>query len=128
MTCVAVFGCPTPPSMPHATYTQPVPSSVIYTCNTGYQFTDGASNHLSVCLTATNTWSYVSPCVRSCGQPTVTPANAVIINNTNMSTYYHSNVTYQCNLGYWVSNGVFSSISTCQADGTWSAVPDCIRK
>lgn len=63
-----------------------------------------------------------------CGQPAVTPAYATMITSTNMSTTYQSNVTYQCDIGYWVANSVFTATTTCQADGTWSAVPDCSRK
>ena len=38
----------------------------------------------------------------------------------------NSNVTYLCNVGYWMSG---TSVITCGSDGLWDAeVPKCLRK
>lgn len=53
--------------------------------------------------------------------------NAVIV--SAQSVGYNSRVTWTCHDGYIFADGTFSKTITCQADRTWSEIPDqCISE
>ncbi|XP_078573892.1 E-selectin-like [Branchiostoma floridae x Branchiostoma japonicum] len=94
------------------------PSTVIVTCNSGYQLT-GAT---TVTCQTDGTWSApVGTCAaRACPLLTA-PTNGALSPTGQVS--YPNSVTFTCNTGY-VRNGAASA--TCQADGTWNNnVPTC---
>ena len=61
-----------------------------------------------------------------CGSPpTVTNA---VFNSTNISQSYNSTITYRCLVGFWFLPGIYSHLSTCQYNATWTYVLPCVGK
>ncbi len=59
-----------------------------------------------------------------CGSP------STIVNGspgTPTSTTYLRTVTYTCDTGYEVSNGVATATATCMANRMWEPAPTCQR-
>ena len=54
-----------------------------------------------------------------CGTPP-TVLNSLV---SMTSTLYGDNIVYSCLHGYWVSNQLYSTETTCLATGDWSPVP-----
>ncbi|XP_078687075.1 uncharacterized protein LOC144919463 isoform X5 [Branchiostoma floridae x Branchiostoma belcheri] len=94
------------------------PSSVTFTCNSGYVRTGAAS---ATCQ-ADGTWSDPVPtCNRVQCPSRAAPANGAV--NPTGTVFYPAGVTFSCNTGYTLSG---QATPTCQADGTWShPVPTC---
>ncbi|KAI8498131.1 hypothetical protein Bbelb_240750 [Branchiostoma belcheri] len=94
------------------------PSSVTFTCYTGYRLRGFSA---ATCQ-ADGTWSNPVPTCTPVRCPALTaPTNGAVSPTGAVS--YPNGVTFTCNTGY-VLNG--AAASTCQADGTWSnPVPTC---
>ncbi|XP_019630654.1 PREDICTED: sushi, von Willebrand factor type A, EGF and pentraxin domain-containing protein 1-like, partial [Branchiostoma belcheri] len=94
------------------------PSSVTFTCNTGYVL-NGADT--ATCQ-ADGTWSDPVPiCPLVQCRARTAPTNGAVSPTGAVS--YPNEVTFTCHPGY-VLNG--AAAATCQADGTWSnPVPTC---
>jgi len=45
-----------------------------------------------------------------------------------VSTTYGQRAEYGCPRGYWFARDVFSEQSTCDRQGNWSSISDCVRK
>ncbi|XP_067935072.1 sushi, von Willebrand factor type A, EGF and pentraxin domain-containing protein 1-like [Watersipora subatra] len=111
--------------------TMDVGDSLVYKCNIGYSFrNDAAVERVVSCLLG----AYYSA-IENC-QPVMCPAlnrvgyyieNAVITSDSQVGTYL-STVTWSCNPGYIFPDGTFTKDILCQANRTWSFVPDmCIK-
>ena len=61
-----------------------------------------------------------------CGTPSP-PKMHMSMMTVKYTTTYQSNVTYQCDPGYWFQPDVLTQNSTCQLDGNWSELNDCIQ-
>ena len=61
-----------------------------------------------------------------CGSPPALSHGYAVYSPGN-TTYGHQ-VKYRCHRGYWFSRQVFSRLSTCDHQGHWVNVVDCVRK
>ena len=44
------------------------------------------------------------------------------------SLSYNSNVTFQCNTGFWFSRGVYVQFVVCANSGNWTSISQCVGK
>lgn len=58
----------------------------------------------------------------------ISPANAVVMSWQPMtgSLVYGANIIYECSFGYWVSRGVYVQNTSCDNNGSWTAIKNCI--
>ena len=57
--------------------------------------------------------------VIDCGMPELYEYTHVHFNNTT----YGSTAQYECEVGYWFENGTQFANTSCEANGTWTSVP-----
>ena len=116
---------------------------VTYTCDTGYEVSTGVTTAMATCM-ASGTWGPLPTCSRmyqipqtlnctlcymintgvSCGVP---PPGTNASPGTPTSTVYQGTMTYTCDTGYQVSNGITTATATCVANRMWEPVPTCSR-
>ncbi|XP_064386496.1 sushi, von Willebrand factor type A, EGF and pentraxin domain-containing protein 1-like isoform X2 [Halichondria panicea] len=125
-TACALVDCGSPPTIGNGSPGTPTSTTyqgtVTYTCDTGYEVSNGVTIVTANCM-ASGMWETVATCSAvDCGSP-------LSIGNgspeTPTSTTLEGMVTYTCNRGYEVSNGVTTAMATCMASGMWEPVPTC---
>ncbi|XP_064386669.1 sushi, von Willebrand factor type A, EGF and pentraxin domain-containing protein 1-like [Halichondria panicea] len=126
-TCQPVScGAPPPgtnasPGTPTSTVYQ---GTVTYTCVSGYWISQGSFSKFASCM-ADRTWGPLPTCsLVDCGSP---PTIGNASPGTQTRTTYQWTVTYTCDTGYEVSNGVTTAVATCMASGAWGPLPTCQR-
>ncbi|XP_013401853.1 sushi, von Willebrand factor type A, EGF and pentraxin domain-containing protein 1 [Lingula anatina] len=96
------------------------PTTVEYTCNSGYMFSDAAEIKVVECQTDGQWNDTLGNCTeKPC--PAVPPVtNAFTDTNT---TTQGTVVTLTCQPGFLYPDGTSSKTVTCQSDSTWTAMP-----
>ncbi|XP_064386420.1 receptor-type tyrosine-protein phosphatase kappa-like [Halichondria panicea] len=126
--CVTFTPCPTlsPLSNGRISYNATT-NMVTYTCDTGYNISGATPITCMSDGTSNGTWSPSPPTVTcalvDCGSPPPPGNNASLGILTR--TTYQGTVTYTCDGGYEVSNGVTTAMATCMASGMWEPLPTC---
>ncbi|XP_064386538.1 sushi, von Willebrand factor type A, EGF and pentraxin domain-containing protein 1-like isoform X2 [Halichondria panicea] len=127
-TCSAV-SCSSPPTVMNVSPGTPTPGTalggtVTYTCDSGYEFSNGVTTATVTCM-ADRTWGPLPTCqLVDCGPP---PSGINASPGAPTNTTYQGTVTYTCDSGYEVSNEVTTTTATCMDSGMWETEPTCQR-
>ncbi|XP_014811926.1 PREDICTED: sushi domain-containing protein 1 isoform X4 [Calidris pugnax] len=118
------IGCGSPPEMKHGyivgNYSSLPGSAVHYECKEGFYSNEGKFSY----CTANETWEPATLSCKGvdCGiPPSVLNARAASLSGTT----YGSEVTYNCNHGYFIASG--NRTAVCNAKGQWDG-PDLVCK
>ncbi|XP_045208225.2 uncharacterized protein LOC123560042 [Mercenaria mercenaria] len=96
-------------------------TTLVYSCDVGYELPDGTQEQQSYCLQSNN-WSKLTENCSVVSCPSFAVDNG-IVNFTSLE--YEGSATVTCNHGFWTTNGMTQMTVHCTHNKQWSAIPDC---
>ncbi|OPL20431.1 cub 3-like and sushi domain-containing protein, partial [Mytilus galloprovincialis] len=124
---IAIVTCPNPPDVAFATISSQTGSnyndSITYTCNIGYESTDGTLDRK---CNENKLWDGTPPVctIVTCPNP---PDVAFATISSQTGSNYNDSITYTCNIGYENKDGTL--VRKCMENKLWDGtIPVCSKK